>query len=359
MAKSKKPAAPEVPAWVPQQLRDAAARVGEEPSARYSVRTLLDWFGKRRRGSNVTAQINEALDALAVLTEPDYQSIHIGAAFRLLERPATEEPPPEDEEERSPPNDPTTRVSRLRTADLRGGNPGLVHVRPNERLAVAVTRMLLRDYSQIPVIASRACRGVLSWRSIATRVSQGQLLDADAEVREFMDPAPPTVSLSDSIVYAVDRIIENGYVLVRDGALNEYSGIVTAADLGELFRDSYTPFLLLDEIEHSLRELIAGRVSDEEIAAASGGEAHPDADAETGSGLTFGAYQALFGKAEIWDRFGLRLDRKEFVTALDEVREVRNAVMHFEPDRLGDDDEERLHYFSGLLRRLREVRGPS
>ena len=26
---------------------------------------------------------------------------------------------------------------------------------------------------------------------------------------------------------------------------------------------------------------------------------------------------------------------------------------------LGDDDEERLHYFSGLLRRLWEVRGPS
>jgi len=49
------------------------------------------------------------------------------------------------------------------------------------------------------------------------------------------------------------------------------------------------------------------------------------------------------------------MDRKGFVQQLDNVRQIRNRVMHFEPDGLEEDDLEVLRRFTDLLRKLQKL----
>lgn len=49
---------------------------------------------------------------------------------------------------------------------------------------------------------------------------------------------------------------------------------------------------------------------------------------------------------------GLPLDRATFVRELDEVRQIRNDVMHFDPDGLSDEQRRRLKELGELMRRV-------
>jgi hypothetical protein len=51
----------------------------------------------------------------------------------------------------------------------------------------------------------------------------------------------------------------------------------------------------------------------------------------------------------------LEIDRVEFVKRLHEVREIRNDVMHFDPDGLDEGDLKNLREFAQFLKRLRDV----
>ena len=298
--------------------------------------------------------MSSAFASLGLDTKPDFRAVHLDASVVLTER---------EEVVRAELDDPTTRVSRLSTADFRSSPGDLVSVRSEDSVERAVTLMLLHDFSQLPVLAGpRQAKGVVSWKSLATRVSQGLAVGDTTSVREVMDTAFSTVRLDDSILEAVEFIVRDDFVLVSDATKGgEITGIVTTADLSELFRDLATPFLLLGEIENHLRGLLDGLFKPSELAAAQ--KKDPGERTEQSptpelrlTDLTFGAYQQLVGKPSYWSRLGLSLDRKEFLAHLDRVRETRNAVMHFDPDRLDEGSIEQLHQFSGLLRRLREVR---
>ena len=69
--------------------------------------------------------------------------------------------------------------------------------------------------------------------------------------------------------------------------------------------------------------------------------------------LTFGSYVRIAENPENWERLDLNLDRKAFIGRLDEVREIRNAVMHFDPDGLTPEQVETLKLFAEFLRDLR------
>ena len=56
-----------------------------------------------------------------------------------------------------------------------------------------------------------------------------------------------------------------------------------------------------------------------------------------------------------WKKLKLEVDRVEFVKRLDKIREIRNDVMHFDPDGLEDSDLMTLREFAQFLKRLREV----
>jgi CBS domain-containing protein len=282
-------------------------------------------------------------------TEPDFESAYIDApiTFQLAQPEPTEEAKEDAEAEPVAESqvydDPTYRISKLAAA-----NNTPVSVKPDASLESAITTMLLYDYSQLPVMTNeREVKGTLTWESIGARLALGK---AKGPVRDFMEPhaeAPASASLFNVIGHIVDK----QYVLVR-GADRTIMGIVTASDLSLQFRQLTEPFLLLGEIENHVRLLIAERFKVKDLKAA----VDPDeGDREVAgvSDLTFGEYIRLLQNPESWKKLKTEVDRGVFVARLDRVRQIRNDVMHFDPDGIPDEDLDVLRDFARFLENLK------
>src|SRR3954464_12021021 len=120
------------------------------------------------------------------------------------------------------------------------------------------------------------------------------------------------------------------------------------------FRQLTEPFLLLGEIENLLRNMIAPRFTLGELSVArdpSGGrrEIHAVAD------LAFGDYVQLLQEPRRWDKLSLAVDRGLFCKGLDRVRQIRNDVMHFDPDGITDEDLQKLRDFANFLKELESI----
>lgn len=145
--------------------------------------------------------------------------------------------------------DATFRISRLRSANVTPTS-----VSPNQSINEAITIMLQNDFSQLPVMnGERSVKGIVSWRSNGTR--QLALGLRCEEVRECMEN-PRVLKLDDSLLHAIDEIVRNEHVLIKDPT-DRICGIVTTSGLSMLFRSLTEPFLLLAEIENQIRAFIS------------------------------------------------------------------------------------------------------
>lgn len=210
--------------------------------------------------------------------------------------------------------------------------------------------MLALDYSQLPVWQNeRTVKGIVTWTSIGSRLALGQPLKT---VRDCMEPANE-VSVDSSIFAAINTIVEHQYALVR-GSDNRIVGIVTPSDLSLVFQQLSEPFLLLGEIENHVRRLIHGRFSVEDLNA-SRDPSDTTRQVSNVSDLTFGEYLRLLDNPTNWERLAIRLDRGAFTKELNKIRSIRNDVMHFDPDGIGEDDLTSLRRFVRFLQRLRNL----
>jgi CBS domain-containing protein len=332
-----------------------------QPSPEMTVRALLGWFGAERRGVHVVSEIRRQLKKRRITTVPDFEEVWLDAYVRLVLADGGEGQTAgaaatpsgrgangrnaefalrSGEPDTSTANDPVQRIGRLRAA-----NRGVQAVAPGEPVGVAIAQMMLKNYSQIPVIhGGRECKGAVTWQSIATRMVLDQapsLVDECLESVEVVDPDA-------RLFKVIPKIIEAGFVLVR-GRDRTIAGIVTPADLSEQFRLLSEPFLLLGQIENHLRIILQRHLTAEEILAAR----HPRDEARVVSDisdLSFGEYVRLLEPAAMWPRLQFKLiDRGPFIDALKRVRQVRNAVMHFDPDGVGDSDLEILREFARMV----------
>jgi CBS domain-containing protein len=334
----------------------AALKRGEpEPST--TVRQFLAWFGAYRRGYWITKRIRTALDNAGVVTYPDFENAFIDAQIDFILPGVPAVPTPGVEQGESVHNvslnlhadvggtigvaDPTHRIGKLSAA-----NRTPVSVKPDDSITTAITLMLANDYSQLPVMASeRAVKGMVSWKSIGARWA----LDRSGDhVRDFLDEAPEIAS-DRSLFSAIPTIIELGFILVRDSS-QRIGGIVTASDLSEQFQQLAEPFLLLGEIENHIRRLIDRKFSKEDIASIK--EPNDPRKIETVADLNFGQYVRLLEEPSRWKKGGLPIDRVTFTKQLDKVREIRNDVMHFDPDGIASQDLETLRQFARFLQTL-------
>jgi CBS domain-containing protein len=366
--------------YIPTELRDIAERVakGERPAA--TVRTLLHWFWhSKRRGRWIVSVIRTALDALNLKTEPDFNwtflddwvtfhpkaSAPDGVAVSPEPAGAVADAgapgvaigpqPPEstgvtatdsEEQERAPLADPTYRIGRLEIA-----HRPPVSVAPDAPIEYAVHLMLKHNFSQLPVMTSdREIKGLVSWKSLASRWSQGLQC---AFVREALEKHE-SISVNDSIFHAIRVLQEHECVLIRD-ATRKVCGILTPYDISHTFGQLAEPFLILGEIENHIRILMEGKFSQPELA-----DARDSVDlerrVETVADLTLGECMRLIEKPEPWDRLGLRVDRALFIRDLDKVRRIRNDVMHFDPEGIDEADIKELRDFVAFLQRLRELK---
>ncbi len=343
-----------------ERLRAVAEELvcGSKPDP-VRVRTLLSWFGAERRGYGVVQRIRSALHEVGLKTEPDFESVYIDSyvVFKAVEAPRTGE---EDQRVEGP----TQQVSRLahegqlayhpayddptyRLSKLPAANQGVVSVSPDASLQEAITVMLSHDFSQLPVMTTeREVKGALTWQSIGTRLALGR---PNGPVRDFMDPAYE-ISSSESLFAAIPIIALHQYVLVRSPD-RRVVGIVTASDLSLQFQQLAEPFLLIGEIENHLRRILSLRLSPTDLVELLGA-GQGKRPAVQVSDLTFGDYVRLFSDRGIWEKLGLRLDRRVFVEHLEKIRDIRNDVMHFDPDGIPESSMLVLRRFASFLRRL-------
>jgi CBS domain-containing protein len=332
---------------------------GEPPSI--TTREFLWWFGAQRRGYVVVWRIRDALKSAGLITIPDFESAYIDApiSFELYDYKKAEREKPKDDEPESTDvsseaaegelvrHDPTYRVSKLAAA-----NQGVLAVKPDSTIEHVVTLMLERDFSQVPVMTTdREVKGVVSWGAIGAKIA---LSDKKKSARDYMEKAYE-VRHSDSMFDVIQTVVVKDSVLVRaeDGRI---SGIITASDLSVQFRQLSEPFLLLSEIENLLRLMIDGRFNLEELKGCAN-EGDTSRDVSGVADLNFGEYIRLLENPERWEKFGVAIDRTTFCKGLDDVRRIRNEVMHFDPDGVPPSDLERLRDYTRFLSRLRVLIG--
>lgn len=350
---------PESPdAHVPVELRKVAEQVqqGQHPSV--PIRTLLSWFwGSKRRGTWIVNVIREALTTLNIRTDPDFNYSYLDDSVmfiplgtspaRVVSSEATRAHMDSGKAsaEDTVRTDPTYRIGRLEVA-----HKPPVCIEPDAPVKKAITLMLENDFSQLPVMTNlRDVKGLISWKSLGSRLSLGKKCEI---VRAGMENHCE-IETNASIFAAVTVIKRHECVLIRDSK-NVISGIMTASDVSETFVELGEPFLLLGEIENHIRILMKDKYSVEELGAArlSGDDSRKITDV---SNLTMGEVLRLLSKPEGWEKLGLQVDRVEFVKSLDEIRRIRNDVMHFDPEGIDDPDKKKLRDFVEFLRRLREL----
>jgi hypothetical protein len=175
-------------------------------------------------------------------------------------------------------------------------------------------------------------KGAVTWESIV----QSGSIDLATETRAFMISDPQVVRAEDDLLPLVHSIATKGFVLVKQSN-NEISGLITAADISEEFLNRTSPFFLLGEVEARIRRILQSKINTVEMTELL--DRDPSRPVSDVSDLSFGEYVRLFQRPDVWSRFQWSADHREFTGALDDVREVRNDVMHFSPDQV---EEERL-----------------
>ena len=70
--------------------------------------------------------------------------------------------------------------------------------------------------------------------------------------------------------------------------------------------------------------------------------------------MTLGEYIRLLENPARWDKLGVPIDRKTFLSELERVWGIRNDVMHFDPDPVGPEDLAVLRKFVRFLGGLEE-----
>ena len=335
------PLADETSESVDDWLQKVARRMQDEKKAGIlvrhevlTIRELLAKFGRSRRGYWVVSYIRHELENYHLRASPNIEFDYIDNHMVIQLDDDTEANDTETK-----PTSPIVRVDSLTAAH---NNP--VRVAPDQPIGLAITIMWIQGFSQLPVMTNeRDVQGVISWRSIGKAYANKRIPEF---IRDCMEEAHE-IDIKTTFADATHEIWKHDYVLVR-GEKKKITGILTAADLAYQFEQLAHPFLLIGEIEHYIRNLVHGRFSVDEL-----NEVTKEKEDIGGLyDLTFGDYCQLFGREESWDRLMLKIDRKEFVKHLERVRSIRNDVMHFSPDGIGEEDVEQLNQMVRFLREL-------
>jgi CBS domain-containing protein len=376
----------------------------EKPINRVRVRRLLGMAGAERRGWAIMRRIGETLDNHGLETEPDFRSAwidglvsvklkveqisgdtstqdasasHNGESMADIEiDPFAEDPcseagvasegnsapvaddlsspdgntgvveipvatSPEPPPSVSAPGDPVRRISSIASA-----NRGVVSVLLTDTLLTATTLMRFEGYSQLAIMQSeREVRGIISWESIAKR----SMLTPEPKLVSDCRVDAQVIDADGSLFDALPTIEKFDYVLVRSKE-KKITGIVTASDLAAELRSLSYPFMSIGTIEGLIRKKLHPHVTVADLALL---EEHSKARSESDiASMTFGENVRLLEREEIWVRLAVNIDKKQFIKRLLVIRDIRNDVMHFNPDPLGPNEKRELDQMEGFLRQV-------
>ena len=323
-------------------LKEARVRADAKDPVELSVRDLLARWDARARGARVNQRIEADLANHGLASSPSFRKVTIDARVHLI----TASQDAEASGNASADGDDGNELDvGLTVGNLPSALSGVVSVPPTATFDHAITTMVLNGYSQLAVLAgSHTLRGAVTWQSIA-----------------YARHASPAASFADAIVPAREarydqELIEVladleawDFIFVRDEK-NAIAGIVTTADVVGAYRELATPFFLIGELDQVLRQLISRTFTLEEVTLL----CDPDGSRAIQSfdDLEMGDYQRVLENPDRWAKLGWPLDRTTFIKRLDELRVVRNNVMHFNPEPVSVGAVEKLRYILKWVRLL-------
>lgn len=306
---------------------------------------LVNQFGYQRSRASIKAKINQELLKRNLITDPP-----ISQATKKQTIFIRKKPPQYIQDFINT----TYKVEILPAATQKP-----VFVTGGDPLAKAVTLMLVNDFSQLPVFNNTNLdkpMGFISWKTIGEKFASNNLTDtqlnSNSAVSHFIKKEVAIISKKETLFNAIHQVVKHDFLLIQDDiGRKEIVGIVTTSDLTAQFEILAKPFLLVSEIENGIRQLLnMANFSSEKL-----GEAKFDGDTRTVStvdDLSFAEYITLISKN--WDDLGITwLDKTIFIAKLHEVRELRNDIMHFNPDGLDEEDIRILDEFSNFLKNMK------
>ena len=169
--------------------------------------------------------------------------------------------------------------------------------------------------------------------------------------KDFLKDRVVILDLDTPLLDAIKTVIKEEIVLVqkKDKTL---SGIVTITDISSQFFTLTEPFLLLEKIENLIRLLLDDKFLVEEIKELCKEDSQNKDEIEFIDDLTFGQYIRLIEKEENWNKLKLKIERVPFIKQLNKIREIRNDIMHFDPEGISQEQRDDLINMSNFLTEL-------
>jgi CBS domain-containing protein len=199
-------------------------------------------------------------------------------------------------------------------------------------IQTALERMFELNYSQLPVEESGEIIGAISHRSISRVVKSFDNPDINQQPVGIAVESPEFVDTDRDIYDLFETLAQDDYVLI--GTPEKLEGIMTRYDVFTFLEDQVRPFLLIGEIEESLRRLFDHEYDDIEnqIHTTFSDRAENDDSYEPPEQLqdfNFWEYQTFISTnwGDLQSYFDA--DRDLVVTMIEDLAAIRHALFHF------------------------------
>ena len=321
-------------------LREARAQADAKNPVNITVRDLLARWDTKADGTTPYQRIDADLANHGLTTSPSYRKVSMDTTVRLVTPSQNTEATGHASADADDENE---LDIGLTVGNLPAALSDVVSVPPTATFDEAITVMMLNGYSQLAVLSgTHTLRGAVTWQSIA----YARHANPNASFAEAIIPAREA-RYDQELVEVLPDLETWDFVFVRDEK-NAVAGIVTTADVVGKYRELSTPFILIGELDQVLRQLISRAFTLEEVTSLC--DADGSRSVRSFDDLEMGDYQRVLENPERWVKLGWPLDRATFIKRLDELRVIRNNVMHFNPEPLPANTVDRLRYILKLLR---------
>ncbi len=227
----------------------------------------------------------------------------------------------------------------------------------------AIELMRKEGFSQLPVVAGREVLGLFSYRAFALEIvkaSRGRSDPADLPVEEFLEHDRAHFARTDDEFRGLIDVLDQADAVLVSGPDNLIA-IVTPMDVLRYLHAVANAFVLIEEIELSLRLLFGHAVRDQATLGGCIANALTPRDPMPASleELSFGDYLAIVRDGRNWPLFQPVLGgtRDRAAAKLESVRVLRNEVFHFRREITVEDHERLVAQRNWLKRCWRKVTG--
>ncbi|MDC0133867.1 hypothetical protein N8137_03865 [Porticoccaceae bacterium] len=247
-------------------------------------------------------------------------------------------------------------------------NQDLVCVQPTMLAGQAIKIMCEMGFSQLPVLQGTKVLGVFSFRSfskVSARLTsdemrQGGVVPGELRVDEFLE-SWEFVSTGDEWRPVIERLDRSDGLLV--GSKDKLLGVLSPMDLLRYLDNIASPYVMISEIEMSLRALIRTVINEDMfpvIANRTLAGAYNSPSQEiphTLEQMTFENYRSILSSRENWEFFENILgDNRKYISArLSLVISIRNDLFHLKRELTVSDHETISNFRDWLLNKTEQI----